>query len=69
MNVRSGQGTSTSVVDEEDVPETKSSEHPDGYCGVPGCWCHTDVDYHASYTGFHEASADEVACANTFFGF
>ena len=42
--------------------------HPDGYCSDLDCWCHTDVDYHASVTGMSEASDEEIALANTFFG-
>lgn len=50
-------------MDDEDV----QGSHPFGYCRDLDCWCHTDVDYHASVTSMSEASADEIALANTFF--
>jgi hypothetical protein len=55
-----------SPYDEEDV---HTPEHP--YCGNPGCWCHTNLDYHHQVTDFVPQSpypVEQVQLAHRFLG-
>ena len=45
--------------------EVHTPDHP--YCDHLGCWCHTDVTYHASVTGpLLSHTDDEIEAAYSF---